>query len=107
MSSEDARPVQEPPDQRDCEEKEAVYVPIIIMVNMDPPHHTVVPSSNFQNPYHLVGMIHLAPNTTRRVSKNSSLVKVYADDHNQDSLNVIVVFMCVCVFVFFCVAGST
>ena len=60
---------------------------------MDPPHHTVVPSSNFQNPYHLVGMIHLAPNTTRRVSKNSSLVKVYADDHNQGSLNVNVVFM--------------
>ena len=48
---------------------------------MDPPHQTVVPSSNFQNPYNLVGMIHLAPNTTRRVSKNSSLVKVYADDH--------------------------
>ena len=80
MSSEDARPVQEPPDQRDGEKKEAVYVQSIII--MDPPHHTVVPSLNFQNPYHLVGMIHLAPNTTRRVSKNSSLVKVYADDHN-------------------------
>ena len=50
MSSEDSRPVQEPPDQRDCEEKEAVYVPIIIMVNMDPPHHTVFPPTNFQNP---------------------------------------------------------
>ena len=79
-----------------------MYVPIIIMVNMDPPHHTVVPSSNFQNPYHLVGMIHLAPNTTRRVSKNSSLVKVYADDHIQGSLIVINVFLCVCFCVLCC-----
>ena len=103
VSSEDARPVQEPPDQRDGEEKEAVYVPTIIMVNMDPPHHIVAPSSNFQNPYHLVGMIHWAPNTTRRVSKNSSLVKVlYADDHTQGSLNVVVVFLCVCFCVLRC-----
>ena len=30
VSSEDARPVQEPPDQRDGEKKEAVYVQSII-----------------------------------------------------------------------------
>ena len=39
VSSEDARPVQEPPDQRDGEKKEAVYVQSIINQSLSWTHH--------------------------------------------------------------------